>query len=278
MAQVFAFLLIAIFGLLDPAAAFAQPLQTASSGGALHWNDFYAGVHGGWERDVFDGATVGLAVDDTTRIISNGVTLGAQIGRNYQVDRFIFGWEFSGSWDGSDKTSNCFASTPDSHVVTHGGGAPGFSDKTYRCNIDPNWTLQGLARAGMTADGGKAFVYAIGGIAVSNFSLNYRYDSSDIAGGLSSLTYELHHQFGPGQQDLFGIVLGGGVQLALTDTVSLGLEYLHTEYDGGSTTKAGHFNSASNLFPPSSGNYTTSEEIDFEVRYDPRRAELPFFR
>jgi len=200
--------------------------RTVLAAGYYDWSGTYMGAHAGPKSFSSEGFGDLFFLDDTTDISGDGGEVGGQLGFNKQFGRIVVGVEASGSWDDANQTANCFANHPDvdentGHLFLEHHVAK------YLCQSNLNWTVQGLAKLGYTFDDGRLLPYAIGGFAVSAFQTRFsRYMSDE----LPALVETSHFAYDTGEQNLTGAVLGGGVQYAVGFGVSVGLEYLHTDY------------------------------------------------
>ena len=114
----------------------------------------------------------------------------------------------SGSWGNVEgSSSNCVQ-----------GFDPG---ETYDCRAKQNWTVQWLNKLGYTfGTDHRLLAYVTGGVAASGLSIDKKYVG--VAFGENATEF--------GSTTFVGGVLGGGFQYAFTNSLSLGVEYLHAEY------------------------------------------------
>lgn len=202
----------------------AQELQSLRTPN-FNWTGAYIGAHAGWQAIKSEGFGDLFFLDDATRISDDGWLAGGQIGFNKQVGHVVIGFELSGSWDNANENSNCFENNPDvdeftGHLILLHHVA------NFRCRSSLNWTMQGLGKIGYAIDDGRLLPYAIGGVALSGFGMNFGRDMSDELPGL----VESSHFGYTAEQNLVGAVFGGGVQYAVGHSVSIGVEYLHADY------------------------------------------------
>lgn len=262
-------ILVCIFA-FSSQQAIAQELPAPTISG-FNWTGAYVGVHTGWQAIKSDGFGHLFFLDDATSVSDHGWLAGGQLGFNKQFGRVVIGFEVSGSWDSANENSNCFANNPDvdeytGHLILEHHVA------TYRCQSSLDWTVQGLAKLGYAFDDGRLLPYAIGGIAVSGFQANFSRDMSD---ELPALIETSHFAYDTGQQDLVGAVFGGGVQYAVGHGVSLGVEYLHTDYGRNGYRGQGHavenvsgdFESNSD-FPASGHDDLRTDEVRAVLNYN----------
>ncbi|MDX6806594.1 outer membrane protein [Terrihabitans rhizophilus] len=124
---------------------------------------------------------------------SDGFVIGGQAGYNWQMNNIVFGLEFDGSYvDNSDDVAD-----PDGDGVALGFG------------IEQNYLVSARGRLGFAFD--RFLVYGTGGAAFTGLDFEFADGGEDDA-------------------NYFGWVAGGGVEFALTQNVTLGVEYLHYEF------------------------------------------------
>lgn len=172
------------------------------------WTGLYVGVHAGWEqKDIHGGNDIftGFLPDSQT---IDGWIGGGQFGYNHQFGRVVLGTELSGSWGNVEgSSSNCVQ-----------GFDPG---ETFDCRAKQNWTVQWLNKLGYTfGTDHRLLAYVTGGVAASGLSIDKKYVG--VAFGENATEF--------GSATFVGGVLGGGFQYAFTNSLSLGVEYLHAEY------------------------------------------------
>jgi opacity protein-like surface antigen len=109
--------------------------------------------------------------------------------------------------------------------------------ETYSCQATQNWKIQWLNKLGMSFGDARGLGYLAGGVAVTDVSAKRRivatrHYTPDNGDPESDVVRTSQHE---ASTRLIGIVLGAGVQFAVTDNLSLGVEYLHTQYAGADT-------------------------------------------
>lgn len=205
------------------AADFYDPAPVAS------WTGFYAGVHGGYGWGDSSSTGVGPAIND---IIDNelggndslydtspeGVFGGLQAGYNFEVGSgFLLGLEATVSYgDISDSITDPFSAEPDDRISA---------------DIDWHGTVRGRAGAIL----GSTLVYGTGGFAWGQ--ANVSMDAPAFPNESATLT---------------GWVAGGGVEHKFSDSMSVKVEYLYTDY-GSQSWFTGD---------PDGGNYELESDID----------------
>jgi outer membrane immunogenic protein len=168
------------------------------------WTGFYAGVHGGWAWVSFDSTSSPATheMDDVTPLTGDGWVLGGNIGADWQMDSFVFGIEGQANW------SNATASFVDP------------ADEEWHAELD--WYAALSARFGVAAD--QALFYGKAGVVVAGLSLT----GIDNVDPSNSPTTATNHNF--------GFLLGAGVEVAVSENVSIFGELEHvrvgaSEYD-----------------------------------------------
>ncbi|MBJ6987302.1 outer membrane protein [Devosia sp. MC521] len=179
------------------------PVYTASG---FDWTGIYAGAVGGyvWGRSEVIDPTGGLP---TTIVNPSGGQVGITAGVNGQFDQFVLGLEGEILWSG----------------VTGTAPIPTFTDIT---TVKSNWQGAIKARAGVALD--KVLIYAHGGLAFADY-----YSSVHTAGGALLVDYRTSRT---------GWTVGAGVEMAVTDNVTIKAEYAYTDFGkwtGVYTTPAG---------------------------------------
>ena len=202
-----------------------------------NWTGFYVGANVGHEWGQLQGRdSMTDASNGTPGFLSNtGVYLGpdsqsidgwfggGQVGFNYQIRHVVIGTELSASGGDIDAAGNCFSS-----AVLPGFGATG----TLGCKAKQDWTVNWLNKLGWAfGPEDRLLTYAIGGITATGVSIN-RQSTTDF--GVGSISEQWS-----GNQTLVGLVIGAGVQYAFGDAVTMGFEYLHSEYASANITTHG---------------------------------------
>lgn len=174
------------------------------------WTGFYAGVVGGygWGKSDSDwigtGSQTGLN-GNSFSIDVNGALLGGQVGADYDLGNgLVLGAVADISWSGIDgrdcaDISNCPAIPP--WPLSYG---------TY----DVNWLSTIRGRLGYGTE--SFLVYATGGLALADTDLKVTNISGTTPGSDSAT--------------LTGFTVGGGLEYKLTQSVSLGAEYLYADF------------------------------------------------
>lgn len=185
------------------ASSIVVSMFAAPGANAAEWTGFYIGVHvGGASGDIdwtnVDEATgyIDLNTGDSLGVSPDGVLGGAQLGYNFAMTNWLFGIEgtFAGM-DFDDTADNPFAPVGDEFIQS-----------------DIEWLGTVAARLGFTSN--DTLFYVKGGWAVGEVN-TYHEDYDGGRQGFYS-TSETHSS---------GWVAGGGIEHAIAQDVSLGIEY-----------------------------------------------------
>jgi outer membrane immunogenic protein len=197
-----------------------QAADLASGGGLKDgpvvvnsWAGFYVGVNGGYAWN--DGGSVSAteatfwhSYVDHKDLQADGGFGGGQIGYNWQRDRLVFGIETDIQGGDVSNTETAFAA---SHSGNH------TSTTTAKAELDYFGTVRG--RLGLTVLDGRGLAYLTGG---------YAYGGFDNTAGFVPCNHTACNLHVPGltQNDvLSGYALGGGLEYALTPSISVKAEY-----------------------------------------------------
>ncbi len=174
------------------------------------WTGFYVGVQGGygWGDSDSDWEGTGSQTDlngNSFSIDVQGPLLGVQLGADYDVGNgFVLGGVADLAWSGIDgkdcaDISDCPAQPP--WPLAYG---------TY----DVNWLSTVRGRLGFGHE--NFLVYATGGLAITDADLKV----TNIAGTTPGSDGNTH----------FGFTIGAGAEYKLSESVSLGAEYLYADF------------------------------------------------
>lgn len=169
------------------------------------WSGLYFGVNGGYGFGTFmGGGTAPFGSADA------GV-FGATAGYNYQIDNFVLGIESDIDWTGF-KSSKTYLPGP----------------ITESAQLDDLWTVRG--RLGYAIN--NVLLYATGGYAGG--MIRTHLTDPTLPGGttFSSTTYNN------------GFAIGGGLEYAFNNVVSVKSEYLYTSLDRQSIFRGPHLTTA----------------------------------
>lgn len=178
---------------------------------AFEWTGIYAGAHGGYgfgtddvTATLQDSTGAAMAPTGHDSFNADGYLAGVTAGANYQIDQFVLGVE--GRYSAGDITGE-------------------YNYNITRPEAIAGGTLNGLAalsaRAGVALD--NTLVYVRGGYAVGwneGFANNVMNSAPavDVATGSSTV---------------HGYVVGAGVEHAVTEQVSVGLDYSYYGFQRG---------------------------------------------
>jgi outer membrane immunogenic protein len=207
---------------------------------AFTWTGFHVGVNGGysWNNAEFRGRATSPDFGDffpvppgfetldsilfdvnggylprRIGIESNGAVFGAQAGATYQFGMFVVGTESDISWMDTGKASRY--TSPDIDV--------GFFDGNVvtRAQSNIEWLATSRLRAGLAFD--RFMVYGTGGLAYGEVTNNVRVSAVPAGGPSPALvTFE-----GRESDTELGYAVGGGVEYAFANNISLKGEYLY---------------------------------------------------
>jgi outer membrane immunogenic protein len=231
-----AFIFATLVALASPAMAANLPLkvpQTPAVAAPYNWAGFYAGVNVGYSWGHQDNSmgvstTVlvnGTPVSTTSTVLENsdhlnGIIGGGQIGYNWQINHWVFGFEadFQGSGQRTDGVFNF----PGILITVAGGPpvtTPGLS-VNYTDKLDWFGTVRG--RVGLAFD--RWLPYVTGGWAFGNGET-----SVSISGAAATFSASKGYS---------GWTIGGGVEWAFRDNWRAKLEYLYIDFGDGPTGTA----------------------------------------
>ena len=197
--------------LLLAGTAAAQDFPEPPDSAPFDWTGFYAGVTTGIgqytvrETDTGRGPAGSWFDPSGLSRVNNGAGFigGIRVGYNLAFDPIVVGVEAD-------------LSVADLSLFADG------TDITTTSNIDWLGTVRG--RAGVAVSNGPlpAFIYGTGGLAVTQIEHTIGDTSTSFNAG----------QFGPNSIDgtRTGYVVGAGVEMAVTDNVLVGLEYLYMDF------------------------------------------------
>lgn len=204
--------LIALCSLASTAQAADLAVRSAPSAvaptAAFDWQRCYLGLHAGYRYGNSDNDFGAVAFGDQPSgspvdfsSARPGGLVGAQGGCNLQPSgSLVFGieGEISGASGRSHSVHNIY------HIID-----------PFALNVADPWSADLALRVGMPVD--RALIYLKGGLAYSHFD----YTWGQVGVGDTSVT---------DHKDRFGGIVGAGVEYAISQNVSLKLEYDHFDY------------------------------------------------
>lgn len=186
------------------ATAAATPRELSQA--AFSWTGMYAGLHAGGAigdlafQDSLDFAPL---VENHGKLDASGFLGGLQLGLNKQFGSLVLGGELSLSGaDFSGSQQGCTNVFP----------VP-FEEK---CTAHINWLVTALAKVGYAYD--RWLVTGSAGWTIAGADYTYEVDAFGVAVSTN--------------ETLDGFTYGAGLKYALTDDVSLGVDYLHADLEG----------------------------------------------
>ncbi|MBK1794301.1 porin family protein [Devosia sp. WQ 349] len=167
------------------------PVYTASG---FDWTGIYAGAVGGyvWGQSIV--SSTGLT--DTTTVNPSGGQFGVTAGMNGQFEQFVLGLEGEILWSGVTGTAGIVGLTVDD-ILT----------------VKSDWQGAIKARAGVAFD--QVLVYAHGGIAFADYHARHDDNGVFVSDYRTSRT---------------GWTVGAGVEMAVTENVSVKAEYAYSDF------------------------------------------------
>jgi outer membrane immunogenic protein len=193
----------------------------------FNWTGCYVGVHGGGGvmRNSVDGGLMEVAGSNYT---GSGGLAGGQVGCNYQQGNWVFGAEGEGYWSGLKATS----------ASSNSEGTTGALIDRSTDTTKNKWDFSIAARAGVAFD--RTFIYGKAGWVWGKFDiLSTDFCCSTPGGSLSTNS---------ASGTLDGLLLGVGVEHAITDNWTLKLEYNFLKYGSKELT----FTNCNNVGTPGS--------------------------
>lgn len=176
------------------------------------WNGMYVGAHGAYT----DGKVHDVSNPQATDQDVDGWRYGAQVGYNSHKGNFLFGVEADVS----------FGKTKKNWLDRETGGSP-FSAYYGSDSIRTSGTVR--ARAGVASD--HAIVYATGGLAIADTRHGFGCDGSLQPDAIGRCLGDGSRDFYTSEKKTrFGYVVGGGVELAVGQNMSIKGEYNYIDY------------------------------------------------
>ena len=204
---------------------------------AERWSGFYIGGQVGFHdidtSGIFDGPELGVT-PDLSNIGGNGLHLGVRAGYNVQWKQAVLGIEADANRGGFDE----------SYLTIQDGSASEAGLLSYPIVGDLDYLATVRGRVGFDATdllGHDTLFFVTGGAAFTTFNM-------DIADGRSKVGF-----------NAVGTVVGGGIEIALSDQLSVGAEYLHHDFDK-RLDIAGV--AVSGVFDANDGNYVKLDDVD----------------
>jgi outer membrane immunogenic protein len=210
----------------------AAPIVAAP---VFSWTGCYVGVHGGG----------GVMHDNWTDQNGSGGLAGGQVGCNYQDGNWVFGAEGEGWWSGMKSSGNSSEGT---------ASTEGFRETSTTRN---KYDFSFAARAGIAFD--RTLIYGKAGWVWGQFD----FASTDNS-ACCSLTDGPFASTAYGSSMLNGLLLGVGIEHAITQNWTVKLEYNYLRYG----SKEVSFLSCNNDSIPACGpgnQFTNSVSVDKQI-------------
>ena len=158
------------------------------------WSGFYAGIFAGYGGGRGINTVSGTGAVSTVDV--RGGLLGATVGANAQFDTFVLGLEGDVSWNGQSGSAVC-------------GGAPGF-----QCDGRLDWASSAKVRGGVALD--RLLVFGTLSVAAGGINATISPTPIGTTGNYAGT--------------IWGWTVGGGVEYAVTEAISVKAEYAYTDF------------------------------------------------
>ena len=172
---------------------------------AFTWTGFYFGINGGYGGNEFKYPFEAPVVSSSGQasLTSSGFLAGGQLGYNWQVGQWVWGFETDIQWSNIKGELDASASTPLGALALNAGS-------------ELEWFGTVRGRLGYAWE--RLMVYATGGFAYGSVSTNL-----NAAGGpLGVFSFS-------GDSQKTGWTAGAGFEYAITPSISLKTEYLYLD-------------------------------------------------
>jgi outer membrane immunogenic protein len=167
----------------------------------FNWTGCYVGVHAG----------AGAMHDSWTDETGTGGLAGGQLGCNYQDGNWVFGLEGEGSWSGLKSTYG-----------SSSGNGEGYHSETYTAKNKYDFSI--AARAGIAFD--RTLVYGKAGWVWGKFDF-FETDNYNCCNNYNGGPYSYQYS---ASDTLNGLLLGVGIEHAITHNWTVKLEYNYLKY------------------------------------------------
>lgn len=187
----------------------------AEAQGRPNWSGLYFGIHA--ERAAFkaNGFTdTQLIVDDLSYDL-NPYGVGANVHALWQVDAMVVGLGVTGAILRGDRRGNCLSTVKS--VSTAAAKA------SYDCNAGSDWSIEPFATLGRTFLSGRLHIYGLAGLRLQDVRLQISEAYSSVVAGQPVSEFA---QWG-GSRRVLGLSLGVGAEMALSNELSLAVEFRH---------------------------------------------------
>ena len=190
------------------AAAADLPLKTKAPplAAIYDWTGFYIGASGGGSLGQSTHIDAATGLGDTTGYNLNGGLVGGTVGYNWQVSRFVFGFEGDASWVGEYG----------SHIDDGLAGTPLPGISPFQSFTKETWVATARARAGYAVN--NLLFYGTGGYAAAGVEAGVKDSATDALLVSSSSTRN-------------GWTAGGGLEWGFAPDWSAKFEWLYMKFD-----------------------------------------------
>jgi outer membrane immunogenic protein len=172
-----------------------------------NWSGIYIGINGGYSFGSTDWSSPTAGVVGTGTFNTNGGLVGGTAGFNFQSGQIVYGIEGDWDWAGIKGTSSTATATI--------GACPGAMPCSFETSS--NWLSTVRGRVGYAFD--RVLIYATGGGAAGDVKATFTNPNTPVTGSTNSTEW--------------GWTAGAGVEAALTENVTVKVEYLFVDLQNG---------------------------------------------
>jgi outer membrane immunogenic protein len=176
-----------------------------------NWSGIYFGINGGYAFGSTDWSPAAPILGTGTFNTSGGL-VGGTAGLNFQSSSVVFGIEGDWDWAGISGTSSNTTSTLGTAPTPCG---PGFAACSFQTSS--NWLSTIRGRVGYAFD--RVMIYATAGGAAGDIKATFTNPNGPVSGSTNTTEW--------------GWTAGGGVEAAVTDNVTVKVEYLFVDLQNG---------------------------------------------
>ncbi len=173
-----------------------------------NWSGIYIGINGGYGFGSTDWSSPTAGVVGTGTFNTNGGLVGGTAGFNFQSGQIVYGIEGDWDWAGIKGTSSSATATI--------GACPGAMPCSFETSS--NWLSTVRGRVGYAFD--RVLIYATGGGAAGDIKATFTNPNAPAVSGSTNSTE-------------WGWTAGAGIEAALTENVTVKVEYLFVDLQNG---------------------------------------------
>ena len=173
-----------------------------------NWSGIYIGINGGYGFGSTDWSSPTAGVVGTGTFNTNGGLVGGTAGFNFQSGQIVYGIEGDWDWAGIKGTS--------SNATATIGACPGAMPCSFETSS--NWLSTVRGRVGYAFD--RVLIYATGGGAAGDVKATFTNPNTPAVTGSTNSTE-------------WGWTAGAGIEAALTENVTVKVEYLFVDLQNG---------------------------------------------